>query len=86
MDHRMPEKSGYQVLGEIRRDDNLKQIPVIIMSAKNFIPGEEDFQKAGATMFLKKPFNLQEIQHAVKSFLGINPGEIDGGVNGGVKS
>ncbi len=51
----MPEKDGYTVLKEMREDDVLKSIPVIVVSASGEVDGEFISLELGATDFLVKP-------------------------------
>lgn len=66
LDIYMPEKDGYQVLDEIKNDEDTKEIPVIFITAKN---QAEDIVKGlqlGAVDYITKPFNLYEVQARVK--------------------
>ena len=51
----MPEKDGYSVLKEMRADSNLKNLPVIVVSASGEVDGEFISLELGATDFLVKP-------------------------------
>lgn len=51
----MPEKDGYAVLKEMREDNILRNIPVIVVSASGEVDGEFISLELGATDFILKP-------------------------------
>jgi class 3 adenylate cyclase/CheY-like chemotaxis protein len=53
----MPEMNGYQVLAEIRQDETLRHIPVIMISALDEIDSVVRCIEMGAQDYLQKPFN-----------------------------
>ncbi|MBL4889139.1 MAG: response regulator [Candidatus Lindowbacteria bacterium] len=61
LDLMMPDKDGYEVLGELKADVATKSIPVMIITAHG---GAEEVRKAmsqGAQDFVVKPFNLNSL-------------------------
>ena len=66
----LPEKDGFAVLEELKKDPITARIPVIIMSN---LEGSEDVQKAlerGATTYLvKMNYKLEEVVEKIKSLL-----------------
>lgn len=69
----MPEKDGFDLLTSVRQDDRLRNMPFIMLTA---LYEEEDRLKAlrlGATVFITKPFNLQELLLQVKNLLQQQP-------------
>ncbi len=63
----LPKKSGHEVLKEIKTDENLKKIPVVILTVSK---DEEDIIKSYnlyANCFITKPVNLQQFLSIVKS-------------------
>lgn len=71
LDIAMPHKDGYQVCDEIRLDDDIKHLPVIVFTAqpleKDFIDKAYDFY--GATDFITKPFDVDELIAKVNKYL-----------------
>jgi CheY-like chemotaxis protein len=58
MDINMPIKDGKEVLAEIKSDENLKDIPTVILStSQNQKEVEEAFQ-AGANLYVPKPYSF----------------------------
>ena len=57
----MPYRDGYQVIREIRDDDRLRHLPIILMSLKD---REEDIVRGlneGADDYVVKPFRAREL-------------------------
>jgi two-component system sensor histidine kinase/response regulator len=57
LDIMMPEMDGYEVLGRIKADSRLQDIPVIMISALNELQSVVRCVEAGAEDYLTKPFN-----------------------------
>ncbi|WP_407397187.1 PleD family two-component system response regulator [Anaerovibrio sp.] len=65
----LPDMSGLELLQFMKGDDQLKEIPVIVMSAQAQM--EQTTLEMGAVEFWKKPFwNAQEVQNRVAKVLG----------------
>lgn len=58
-DLQMPGMSGIELLGEIRNHDC--EVPVIIITAHSTINSAIDALRLGASDFLKKPFDMEEL-------------------------
>jgi CheY-like chemotaxis protein len=67
LDVMMPRRSGIEVLTEIRRDESLASIPVIVLTAQPETR-EEALQK-GADRVIDKPFVPEDISSAVEEVL-----------------
>jgi len=70
LDLNLPKKSGKEVLAEIKVDENLKSIPVIILTTSK---AEEDILKSyklHANCFLTKPIDLIKFFEMIKSIEG----------------
>jgi two-component system sensor histidine kinase DegS len=53
----MPRMDGYQVLAQIKKDDVLRRIPVIVVSSTDEMESIVRCIEMGATDYLTKPFN-----------------------------
>ena len=72
LDIMMPEVSGLDILRQMRRDPNLANIPVIVVSAKSMPADIKNGMEAGASTYLTKPVGFLELKEAVERALG-NP-------------
>ena len=60
-DVRMPGKDGIELLGLIRTDERLERVPVILLTAKALTQDRIAGYKAGADVYLSKPFDPDEL-------------------------
>ena len=68
LDIMMPEMNGWQVLERLRDSDRLKNIPVVIISART----DETAKKAGsffAKEFIEKPFVINDLKEIINKIL-----------------
>jgi len=65
----MPDMDGYQVCREIRSDNELKDIPILFLTAK--IRPEDKIKgfKEGADDYLTKPFDIDELILRIRAIL-----------------
>jgi two-component system, chemotaxis family, response regulator Rcp1 len=66
LDLNLPKKDGREVLAEIKTDEKLKQIPVIVMTTSQ---AEDDILKSyslHANCFISKPMDLEDFITTVK--------------------
>jgi DNA-binding response OmpR family regulator len=66
LDIMMPGIDGWQVLERLKGDDNLKDIPVVIFTAKEYSNGKSEAELKGAVDFIQKPFELDELVALLK--------------------
>jgi len=67
LDLNLPKKDGREVLAEIKRDKNLKRIPVVVLTTSK---EEEDILKSynlHANCYITKPIDLNQFLRVVKS-------------------
>ncbi|HWA38067.1 MAG TPA: response regulator [Burkholderiales bacterium] len=67
LDLNLPKKDGREVLSEIKKDDNLKRIPVVILTTSK---AEEDVMRTynlHANCYVTKPVDLEKFIVVVKS-------------------
>lgn len=67
LDLNLPRKDGREVLADIKSDENLKRIPVVILTTSQ---AEEDIIKTynlHANCFISKPIDLNQFIKVVKS-------------------
>jgi signal transduction histidine kinase len=61
LDVMMPGLSGFEVCRTLKKDERLKEIPVIFLSAKNDTEDVVEGFEAGAVDYIVKPFNAKEV-------------------------
>jgi chemotaxis family two-component system response regulator Rcp1 len=67
LDLNLPKKDGHEVLAEIKGDDSLKRIPVVILTTSR---AEEDILKTynlHANCYITKPVDLDQFMKVVQS-------------------
>jgi DNA-binding response OmpR family regulator len=69
LDVMIPDISGIEVLRFMKRDPNLSNIPVIIVSARSQASDIQQGLDAGASLYLTKPVAYPELISAVKNAL-----------------
>jgi CheY-like chemotaxis protein len=67
LDMMMPRRNGLEVLGEIRRDAKLADLPVIVLTAQPAT--REEALREGANLVIVKPFEPDQISAAVEEVL-----------------
>lgn len=65
LDLRMPRYSGKQILIKIKSDDKFQHIPVIIYTTSRAVQECEDLMDLGATHFISKPADPDEIYYVL---------------------
>ena len=67
LDLNLPRKDGREVLSEIKADENLRRIPVVILTTSQ---AEEDILRAyhlNANCYITKPVDLEQFMKVVKT-------------------
>jgi len=65
LDIMMPDVSGLEVLRFMRREPDLRQVPVVIVSARTLPADIRAGLEAGATAYLTKPVNVGTLRETV---------------------
>ncbi len=69
MDIVMPEKNGYEIIRALRRDNQMKTIPVVIVSTKSEATDISWGKRQGAVDYITKPFTPERVLLAVSANL-----------------
>lgn len=62
LDQHMPQLSGYQTLMVLKQQTDYRSIPVVMMSADASHSEISSFYQAGATSYLPKPMDFNELK------------------------
>lgn len=66
LDWNLPRKNGSEVLQEIKSDQSLMSIPVIVMTGYNSEQTISEAYELGANFFIPKPMNLDRFAHVME--------------------
>jgi CheY-like chemotaxis protein/putative methionine-R-sulfoxide reductase with GAF domain len=69
MDIMMPEMDGYEAMTEIRKVDQWKTLPIIALTAKAMIGDREKCLQHGATDYISKPVNTDQLLSLLQVWL-----------------
>lgn len=69
MDIQLPEVSGLEVTKWIKEDDNLKEIPVVAVTAFAMKGDEEKIREGGCEAYIAKPISVANFLETVQRFL-----------------
>lgn len=69
LDVMLPKRNGYEVLGILKQDEQLKHIPVMMLTARAQQQDQQASLEHGADAYLAKPFQLEELVEQVKALL-----------------
>jgi two-component system alkaline phosphatase synthesis response regulator PhoP len=69
LDVMMPFLNGYEVLDLLRKDENTKNIPVIMLTAKSFQHEIDDGITRGAEDYIIKPFHPNDLITRIQAVL-----------------
>ncbi|RID90728.1 response regulator [Gemmobacter lutimaris] len=70
LDLMLPGRSGLEILQALRADPATAALPVMMLTAKGQGRDREAAERAGANLFMAKPFSNTEFVAAARSLLG----------------
>ncbi|HEY9655979.1 MAG TPA: response regulator [Crinalium sp.] len=71
LDVMMPGMNGYEVTQQIRQDDSLPSIPILLISANDEVSALRGIE-LGANDFIRKPIDFNELLNRVRTYLRLN--------------
>ncbi len=69
LDVNMPEMDGFAAMREIKKDPEMKSIPIVLVTSKNQKADKMWAQVQGASGFVSKPYTAEQIQEQLKLYL-----------------
>jgi HAMP domain-containing protein/CheY-like chemotaxis protein/signal transduction histidine kinase len=69
MDIMMPEMDGYETMQVIRQNSSFRRLPIIALTAKAMKGDREKCLEAGASEYLAKPVNTEQLLSALRMWL-----------------
>lgn len=70
LDIMLPDISGYQIVEELRADPALRDVQVLMMTARGSVMERRKGLALGANGFIAKPFELSELRSEMVRLLG----------------
>jgi CheY-like chemotaxis protein len=61
LDMMMPEMDGFAFLQHLRADPATQQIPVVLLTANNYLPNSDQFAQLGVVLTIAKPFHSVDL-------------------------
>ena len=71
LDVMMPKMNGYDVCRAVKADPELKEVKIILLTAKGQEVDKKQGLEAGAFKYITKPFDPDEILEEAKTILGL---------------
>ena len=75
LDLNLPRKNGFEVLTEIKNNDRLRTIKVIVFTSSSLSADKRKSLALGAQSFITKPFSFDSFVEAVKTACSYLPSE-----------
>ncbi|WP_414545355.1 CHASE2 domain-containing protein [Nostoc sp. CCY0012] len=72
LDLAMPNMDGFELMVHLQGNPQTRSIPIIVSSASVFEENRQRSLQAGATAFLPKPLQIDELFNALRSLLTVN--------------
>ncbi len=70
LDVMLPRQSGFEILKKIRADDILRELPVLILTAKGQAKDRRTAEELGASGFVTKPYANADVIEEVRRLIG----------------
>ncbi|WP_371224405.1 response regulator transcription factor [Roseovarius sp. 2305UL8-3] len=69
LDVMLPGKSGFEILQEMRADEAMADLPVLMLTARGQVKDREMAERFGVSRFMTKPFSNAEVLDAVRELV-----------------
>lgn len=71
-DHHLPDMTGTEAVEHLRADNRTQHLPIIVVTGEDDTDTRLNAIRAGATDFLEKPVNLDELRLRVRNLLALH--------------
>lgn len=69
-DYNMPDMNGGELISEMKKDDTLSTVPVIVVTTEGSREKMQELTEKGADSYIKKPFTPEMIKEKLTDLLG----------------
>ncbi|MEM0947314.1 MAG: response regulator [Pseudomonadota bacterium] len=70
LDVMLPNRSGYDILADLRSVETTRDLPVLMLTARGQDKDREMAERAGASRFMTKPFSNADVLSSVRELAG----------------
>ncbi len=70
LDVMLPNRSGYDILSDLRAEEATRDLPVLMLTARGQDKDREMAERAGASRFMTKPFSNADVLTSVRELAG----------------
>jgi PAS domain S-box-containing protein len=77
LDYRLPDQTGVEAMRRLRADGRFTHVPIVMVTADSDTALRLEAIRAGATDFLTKPINIEELRLRVGNLLALRRAQLD---------
>lgn len=77
LDYRLPDQTGVEAMRRLRADARFAHVPIVMVTADSDTALRLEAIRAGATDFLTKPINIEELRLRVGNLLALRRAQLD---------
>lgn len=81
-DYNMPDMNGLELVEEMKREETLKSMPIVMITTEGSRERVEEFMAKGVMEYIKKPFTSEQIKQKLKRIMGETENEEHSSENG----
>lgn len=70
LDAMLPNRSGFEILKDLRGEDGTRNLPVLMLTARGQTKDRERAEEAGVSDYMTKPFSNAEVLDRVRALVG----------------
>ncbi|MDP2336572.1 MAG: response regulator [Bacteroidota bacterium] len=68
-DYHMPKLNGLELIGKVRKKEDYKFIPILVLSTENQLEMIKEARDSGATGWLMKPFSTEKLLQTLRKVI-----------------